>query len=85
MIFIYNKECVLIDAMRLAILGVSVEIGIDKKYIKGQYNVDEKGKIVPCIYINKEVLPENINIKDVIYRVWKIISPITNKQLFGMR
>jgi hypothetical protein len=85
MIFLYNKECVLIDAMRLAILGVSVEIGIGENYIKGQYSVNENGKIIPCIYIDKEVLPANINVKDVIYKVWKIISPIVNKQLFTMR
>ena len=82
MIFLWNKERILLEGMELAKLKISQELGFDKNVVTGEYKLHE-GSVIPDFKIDKDILPMSKldEVEIVIKNVWDYVSNKMNEQL----
>lgn len=82
MIFLWNKERILIEGLELAQLKISSELGFDKNVVEAEY-IEKDGKLFPDFKIDKSLIPIKYldGIDSVIKGVWVEVERITNEKL----
>jgi len=85
-IFLYNKERIMLEGLELAKLKISQRMGLSKNIVEGCFIIKE-GKVVPDFTIDPNEIP--LKFKDtaesVVKEVWTSVSQIINERLSNLR
>lgn len=81
-IFLWNKERILIEGLELSQLKISQELGLEKNVVHAQY-VSKDGKIMPDFNIDQNDIPDDYlgDVGELISRVWSGVKAGINEKL----
>lgn len=84
-IFLYNREQVILEGLELAKCKISQKLGLDKNIVNGNF-ISVEGKLTPNFQIDENMVPlaHKDNLENIIKETWSECVGIINGRLAGL-